>query len=426
MNNMSKMKLGDIGKISMCKRVLKSQTSLNGEIPFFKISTFGGIADCFISRELYEEYKTKYSFPKKGSILISASGTLGRTVIYNGEEAFFQDSNIVWVDNDESVVLNDFLYYYYQLKPWKKTTGSTIERLYNNNLRDIDIIFPTQISEQKKIVDILKAIDKKIDNNNKINIELEKIANTIYDYWFLQYEFPNEQGKPYKSSDGKMVFNEELQKEIPEEWEIKYLKDFISTDKGGDWGKEIKDRKYNQQVVCLRGADFPAICGNEKLKAPKRYILEKNMYKALEKGDLIIEISGGSPTQSTGRICYINNNTLNRFNTPVITSNFCKAISLKDKDDLYWFYIQWCKLYENNVFFKYEGKTTGIKNLLFNMLCDNYKIVAPNKNIIKKYTNKVSIFFDQIQKNKEQNEKLIILRDFLIPLLMNGEIGFKS
>lgn len=89
--------LGDIGKVCMCKRVLKEQTSPSEEIPFYKISTFGGKADTFISRKLYNEYKTKYSYPKKGDVLISAAGTIGKTVIYNGEDAFFQDSNIVWM-----------------------------------------------------------------------------------------------------------------------------------------------------------------------------------------------------------------------------------------------------------------------------------------------------------------------------------------
>ena len=127
MSKFIKTTLGTIGKVSMCKRVLKNQTSPSGEISFYKISTFGGVADCYISKELFEKYKRKYSYPKIGDILISAAGTIGRTVVYNGEDAFFQDSNIVWIDNDESQVLNDYLYYFYQLKPWKKTTGSTIE-----------------------------------------------------------------------------------------------------------------------------------------------------------------------------------------------------------------------------------------------------------------------------------------------------------
>ena len=107
-------KLGEIGEVCMCKRIMKEQTSESGEIPFFKIGTFGAVADSFISRELFEDYKSRFSYPKKGEILISASGTIGRSVIFDGKEAYFQDSNIVWISNDESVAINKYLYYCYR------------------------------------------------------------------------------------------------------------------------------------------------------------------------------------------------------------------------------------------------------------------------------------------------------------------------
>lgn len=102
--------LGNIGKICMCKRIMKDQTNTTSGVPFYKIGTFGKEADAYISYDLYNEYKSKFSFPKKGEVLISASGTIGRTVIYNGEDAYFQDSNIVWIENSEDIVLNKYLY----------------------------------------------------------------------------------------------------------------------------------------------------------------------------------------------------------------------------------------------------------------------------------------------------------------------------
>ena len=151
--------LGDVGKVSMCKRIMKAQTSAEGEVPFFKIGTFGGTPDAYISQKTYEEYKRKYSFPQKGDILISASGTIGRTVRYNGENAYFQDSNIVWIANDESIVLNDYLYYLYQLQPWKVSAGGTIARLYNENISSAEVDVPS-IPEQKRIVGILRHFDE--------------------------------------------------------------------------------------------------------------------------------------------------------------------------------------------------------------------------------------------------------------------------
>lgn len=150
--------LGTIGKISMCKRIMKSETSSTGDVPFFKIGTFGGEPNAYISKDTFEKYKKDYSYPKKGDILISAAGTIGRTVVFDGKPAYFQDSNIVWIDNDESIVLNRYLYYYYQLQPWKASTGGTIARLYNDNIRDAVISVPS-LSEQECIVGILDRFD---------------------------------------------------------------------------------------------------------------------------------------------------------------------------------------------------------------------------------------------------------------------------
>jgi type I restriction enzyme S subunit len=103
------MTLREVGKVTMCKRVFKNETSPEGDIPFFKIGTFGGKPDAYISRDLYEEYRSRYSFPKRGDVLISAAGTIGRAIQYDGAPSYFQDSNIVWIDNDETIVLNSYL-----------------------------------------------------------------------------------------------------------------------------------------------------------------------------------------------------------------------------------------------------------------------------------------------------------------------------
>ena len=146
--------IGEIGEVRMCKRILKEQTTTNGEIPFYKIGTFGKKADAFISRDIFNEYKQKYNYPKKGEILISASGTIGRTVVFDGEDAYFQDSNIVWIEHDESRILNEFLYYVYQNVNWGASEGGTISRLYNENLRKILIPIPP-LDVQAEIVRIL-------------------------------------------------------------------------------------------------------------------------------------------------------------------------------------------------------------------------------------------------------------------------------
>ena len=150
--------LGEVGPVCMCKRILKSQTNDVGGVPFYKIGTFGKQANAYISKETYEEYRNKYNFPKKGDILISAAGTIGRTVVYDGEPAYFQDSNIVWVANDETKILNRFLIHCYAMKPWYVSTGGTIARLYNDNILKAVVPVPS-LERQKFIVDTLDRFD---------------------------------------------------------------------------------------------------------------------------------------------------------------------------------------------------------------------------------------------------------------------------
>jgi type I restriction enzyme S subunit len=160
---------------------MKSQTEKSGEIPFYKIGTFGGTSDAYISRRLFEEYKAKYSYPKKGDILISAAGTIGRSVIFDGEEAYFQDSNIVWIDNDESQVINKYLYHYYQIVDWK-TDGGTIKRLYNGNLAATPIPIPP-LALQEKIVSILDRFESLVnDLTAGLPAEIEA-RRQQYDYY---------------------------------------------------------------------------------------------------------------------------------------------------------------------------------------------------------------------------------------------------
>ncbi|MDM7652556.1 restriction endonuclease subunit S [Lactococcus lactis] len=153
-------KLGDLGSVAMNRRIFKDQTSENEEVPFFKIGTFGSKPDAFISRELFEEYKLKYPYPEIGDILISASGSIGRTVVYQGEDEYFQDSNIVWLKHDNRLD-NKFLKQFYSIVKWQGLEGSTIKRLYNKNILDTDISIPSTI-EQNKIGMFFEQLDDTI------------------------------------------------------------------------------------------------------------------------------------------------------------------------------------------------------------------------------------------------------------------------
>lgn len=163
-----RVQLGDIGPVCMCKRILKSQTNTAGGVPFYKIGTFGKTANAYISEETYQEYRSKYSFPNKGDILISAAGTIGRTVVYDGKPAYFQDSNIVWIANDETRVLNRFLAYCYEKKPWNISSGGTIARLYNENIQKAVIPAPSL----ERQMQIISQLEKMEDLCNSITVGL--------------------------------------------------------------------------------------------------------------------------------------------------------------------------------------------------------------------------------------------------------------
>lgn len=150
-------KLGDYGSVKMNKRIFKNQTSPNGDIPFYKIGTFGKKADSFISKKLYEKYKVKYPYPKIGDLLISASGSIGRIIEYKGKKAYFQDSNIVWLSHN-SKLLNIYLKQYYQRINWNNIEGTTIKRLYNKDILTTHISVPN-IKEQKRIGNLLNLVD---------------------------------------------------------------------------------------------------------------------------------------------------------------------------------------------------------------------------------------------------------------------------
>jgi len=228
-------KLGEIGKVSMCKRVFKEDTTPDGDIPFYKIGTFGKSPDAFITKEKYDEFRSKFSFPKKGDILISASGTIGRRVRYDGEPAYFQDSNIVWIDNNEKQVLNDYLYRFYEICNWQSTKGATISRLYNDNLRQIEIPFPKSLSEQKQIVFLLDeafAAIEKAKANAQQNLNNAKELLEV----FLHKYFTNKE----------------------EGWEVKRLKDVADYFNGLTYSpKDVNDKG----IIVLRSSNIQ----NDKL-----------------------------------------------------------------------------------------------------------------------------------------------------------------
>ncbi len=382
-----------------------------------------------------EKAKTfKKAIAKRGDIVITHRGTLGQISYIPDNSKFIE---YVISQSQFRVALNRklvdpafFVYYFHTTEGQKRLlankchVGVPALAQATTNFKLIEIPLPI-LTNQQKIAKVLTTIDSKVELNNCVNDELETMAKTIYDYWFVQFDFPNAKGKPYKSSGGKMVYNKELKREVPVGWEVTKMSEWIDKDKSGDWGRDESEGNYTTKVKCIRGTDINGLNGLGQCDPPVRYILAKNSFKILDAHDLIIEISGGAPTQSTGRLAYITDHTIKRFDTPLICSNFCKAVSLKNKTQLYNFAYYWNSLYDSGAFFNYESKTSGIKNLLFESFVSSYCTVVPEEKLVKNFY----AFMQNIQAKKQtllsENQTLTQLRDWLLPMLMNGQVKVK-
>lgn len=317
--------------------------------------------------------------------------------------------------------LNAILHTKYAQKYFSNNATGSGQRytLSKEAIEDMPIYLPLP-QEQKRIGDYLSDIDNKIELNNLINAELEAIAKQIYDYWFVQFDFPNNEGNPYKSSGGKMVWNEAIKKEVPEGWEVDYLSHKIGGKKSGDWGQDDPSDLNSLKVNCIRGADF-----SDPTNAPVRFISNKNEKRLLEEDDIIIEISGGSPIQATGRSVFVSKGLAENYNGNLTCSNFCQAITFENKYMASFFYFTWNLLYDNGNMFNYEGKTSGIKNLQIDTLLENLWYFPPQELLIEFST----IYSDLLlmrDKNIKANNELHSLRNSVTPLLVYGQVTIKE
>ena len=192
-----KEKLGTHCKVEMCKRIYSTETTPNGEVPFFKIGTIGRIPDAYISRALFTEYKNKYNYPEKGEVMITCSGTVGYSIQFDGEDAYFQDSNIVWLANNESVFANDFLFFLLTKERWHWLGSTTIARIYGDDLRGMRFLIP-DFSEQQRIAEFLTAVDEKIAKLKRKKELLEEYKKGMMQKLFSQeIRFKDEDGNDF-------------------------------------------------------------------------------------------------------------------------------------------------------------------------------------------------------------------------------------
>lgn len=333
----------------------------------------------------------------KNTVLFTSRAPIGYVAIAENEVCTNQGFKSV-IPNKNT----DFLFLYYLLKYNKDNienmgSGTTFKEVSGKTMREIGVRVPETIEEQHKIAEILGNIDDKIEENEKINKNLEQQLQTIFKARFIDV--------PLLST-----------------WKNGTFSEIVDATLGGDWGKEAPTGNYTEQVYCMRGADIPEIKVGNKGKMPTRYILPKNYAKKiLTPGDVVVEISGGSPTQSTGRVAAVSQSLLDRYDQEMVCTNFCRAMKPKNGYSMF-LYFYWQYLYDLNVFFLYENGTTGIKNLDLKGFLSTEKIRIPSFDDACEFEDICHKYFDKIFYNGLENEKLSSLRDSLLPQLMSGEL----
>ena len=288
-----------------------------------------------------------------------------------------------------------------ELQHLAETRSGTFPQItFSGELSPMTVLLP-DFNTQRRIVDVLSSIDDKIELNNAINNNLEQQAQALFKEWFI---------------DNPENF----------EWSTGTFRELIQSTLNGDWGKEAPTGNNTEKVYCIRGADIPEVKAGNKGKMPTRYILPKNLAnKKLEAGDIVVEISGGSPTQSTGRCTAITQSLLDRYDSSMVCTNFCKAIKPKSGYSLFVYYY-WQYLYEKGVFFSYENGTTGIKNLDFTGFIETEPIILPPFDKVQAFDDYCKSIFNQVFANGKQSEQLASLRDTLLPRLMSGELDISD
>lgn len=301
-------KFGELGSVAMCKRIFKEQTSPVGDIPFYKIGTFGAEPDAFISRELFEEYKEKFQYPKIGDMLISASGTIGRTVEYDGEEAYFQDSNIVWFKHDERVD-NTFLKCIYGIIKWSGIEGSTIKRLYNDNFLKTEFYMPS-VAEQEKIGEYFVNLDHLITLHHRKYDKLQNLKKAM-----LEKMFPKN-----GSNVPEIRF-----KGFTDDWEQRKLGDVVQI----TMGQSPDGSTYSDEP-----SDYILVQGNADLQngwvCPR--IWTTQITKKADAGDLIMSVR--APAGAMGKTAY--NAVIGRGVAAIKGNEFIYQLLVKMDMDGFW------------------------------------------------------------------------------------------
>jgi type I restriction enzyme S subunit len=410
-----KYRLDDICCITSAKRIFESEY-VNQGIPFIRgleitngsLLKDGTKFECYISRERYEQIVSKYGKPSTGDILITAVGTIGNLCYITKEiDFYFKDGNIIWFSNISQKCNSKWLYYWMKSQFFKEQIkysmiGAVQKALTIDMLNKVTISLPP-LPIQRKIAAVLTALDDKIALNKRINDKLEAMAKRLYDYWFVQFDFPDENGRPYKSSSGKMVWNETLKREIPAGWEVKRLGDVCQTVLGGTPSTSIDDY-WSGDIPWLNSgevAEFPIIKSEKKIN---QKAIEKSATELVQKGAVTLSIT-------------------RHLRASILAIDACinqSVVAIEENDR---FKHPFLYPYVTNEIPRLMDLRTGAQQPHINKdIVDSCSIINPNIKVLNSYYRHSVSYYKGIIIKQFEIEHLTALRDRLLPLLMNGQV----
>lgn len=418
---MTKYKLDDLCRIASSKRIFESEYVDQG-IPFIRGQEIsdGSILDpkasfeCYISQDRYEEIKEKYGKPSKGDILITAVGTIGNLCYLDKDiDFYFKDGNVIWFSEIIPSCEGKFLFHFMKSSFFKAQLkyfmiGAVQKALTIDMLKKVEVPLPS-LPEQKKIASVLSALDNKIALNKKMNQKLEAMAKRLYDYWFVQYDFPDKNGLPYKTTGGPMTYNPILKREIPAGWEVSSFIDFGFFKNGINYDKnEVGDETV--KIVNVRNiSDSTTYFNIDELDDITLKSDDIQKFVATPK-DILLARSG-SPGATR---------LLPQTDKKIIYCGFIIRYQLNEQDldkQLYLFHV--LKGYE------LVTSTQSAGSILKNISQDTLNaltVVMPQSSVLDAFNKRITPIYSMLRKNISELNKLTTLRDRLLPLLMNGQV----
>ncbi|HRG59984.1 MAG TPA: restriction endonuclease subunit S [Bacteroidia bacterium] len=388
----------------------------NGEIPWASVVDFVNDKYLFVTEKTITQKGLDNSNTKLldiGDIIVSARGTVGKTVVCKVRTAFNQ-SCYALRSKDKEVLDQSYLYYLLQFKILElKTvaTGGVFDTIIKSTLENLKFKKPL-LPTQQRIASILSAYDDLIEVNNQRIKLLEETARELYKEWFVRMRFPE-----YKKAKFK--------KGIPTDWRIEPIGNVIDYHIGGGWGNDNKDNQFSVAGYVIRGTDIPKVRAGQANQDVYRFHKASNMKsRELIEGDIVFETAGGSEGQPLGRTCYITQEMLDAYGDKVMAASFCKQIRTTSIPSLYLYYFL-NYLYDTGMIEAYQVQSTGISNYQFEPFLKFQQIILPKDELMESFHDKAILMQKQIAILGQQNTQLRQIRDRLLPRLISGKLEVK-